>query len=82
MSITMETQKLTVRLPVDDIVFLKRYARNRGITVTEALHRYLCRLREVEDAEIHPEISKITGLAPSDLDAKEVYAKHLEDKHR
>ena len=78
----METQKLTVRLPVDDIVFLKGYARNRGMTVTGALHRYLCRLREVEETEIHPEILKITGLVPSDLDFKATYAKHLIDKHQ
>jgi hypothetical protein len=78
----METQKLTVRLPVDDIAFLKGYARNRGITVTEALHRHLFRMRELERTEIHPEVSNITGLAPSDIDAKDVYSEHLIEKHR
>ncbi len=78
----METQKLTVRLPVDDIAFLKGYARNRGITVTEALHRYLYRMRELERVDIHPEVSNITGLAPSDIDAKDAHSEHLKEKHR
>jgi hypothetical protein len=80
--IAMETQKLTVRLPIDDIAFLKGYARNRGITVTEALHRYLYRMRELARADIHPEVSGITGLAPSDIDAREAYGEHLAEKHR
>lgn len=78
----METQKLTVRLPVDDIAFLKVYARDHGITVTEALHRYLYRMRELERADIHPEVSKFTGLAPSDVDAAAAYSEHLKEKHR
>ncbi len=78
----MATQKLTVRLPVDDIVFLKGYARHCGITVTEALHRYLYRLREMEHADIHPEVSRFTGLVQSDVDAGEALTAHLEEKHR
>ncbi len=78
----METQKLTVRLPVDDVAFLKGYARHRGITVTEALHRYLYRLRELERTDIHPEVSRLAGLAPADVDARELHAAHLEAKHR
>ena len=78
----METQKLTVRLPVDDIAFLKGYARNHGITVTEALHRYLYRLRELEQSDIHPEVSRFAGLAPSDVEARESHAAYLEKKHR
>ena len=61
----METQKLTVRLPVDDIAYLKGYARHSGITVTEALHRYVYRLRELEREDIHPEVSHMAGLAPA-----------------
>jgi hypothetical protein len=80
--IAMETQKLTVRLPADDIAFLKGYARRHRITVTEALHRYLYRLRELEGADIHPEVSRLAGLAPSEIDAKEMQVAHLEEKHR
>ena len=79
---SMATQKLTVRLPAGDIVFLKGYARQHDIMVTEALHRYLCRLREIERADIHPEVSRFTGLVPSDVEATEASAAHLEEKHR
>jgi len=78
----MDTRKLTVRLPADDIAFLKGYARHHGITVTEALHRYLYRLREMERTEIHPEVSRFTGLVPSDVDAREAHAVRLAEKHR
>jgi len=78
----METQKLTVRLPADDIAYLKNYARQQGITVTEALHRYLSRLRGPGSADIHPEVSRLAGLVPSDVDAREEYIKRMESKHR
>ncbi len=74
--------QLTVLLPAGDIAFLKGYARQHGITVTEALHRYLCRLREMERADIHPEGSRFTGLVPSDVEATEAHAAHLEEKHQ
>lgn len=78
----MESRKLTVRLPVDDIAYLKGYARKRGITVTEVLHRYLFRLQELERVDIHPEVSRLTGLVPSEVDAREAYTLHLKEKHR
>lgn len=78
----METQKLTVRLPVDDIAYLKGYARDRGITVTEALRRYLHRLRELEHGGIHPEVAAVSGLVSAQVDAQAVFAEHLDRKHR
>jgi len=78
----METQKLTVRLPVDDITFLKGYARHSGITVTEALRRYVFRLREIERLDIHPEVAQLAGLIPADVDARTEYSAHLEEKYR
>lgn len=78
----MTTRKLTVRLPVDEIAYLKTYAQAHGITVTEMLHRYLDRLRSAGNGAIHPEVSRISGLVPSGKDARADYADHLEDKHR
>lgn len=78
----METQKLTVRLPVEDIAYVKGYARRHGITLTEAVHRYLVRLKDLEPADIHPELSRLSALAPADADAREAYLAHLEKKHR
>ncbi len=41
----METAKLTVCLPKQDLEFAEQYARARRITVSELVDRYLRRLR-------------------------------------
>jgi hypothetical protein len=41
----METVKLTVRLPKNDLDFAKQYAQAHRITVTELIDRYLRSLR-------------------------------------
>lgn len=79
--INMETAKLTVRLPKADLDFAKRYARAHRMTLTELIDRHLRRLRSREESEIHPEIEKISGLLPTDVDAKAEFHQHLLDKH-
>jgi hypothetical protein len=75
--------KLTVRLPNENLGFLKRYAAEHGLTVTEVLDRYLTRLREgAEGRAIHPEVERISGLVPTEVDAEALYHEHLLDKHR
>lgn len=78
----METAKLTVRLPKDDLEFAKRYAREHGMTVTELIDRYLRALQVEPRSKIHPEVERISGLVPVDVDAREIYAEHLLEKHR
>ncbi len=78
----METAKLTVRLPKADIEFAKRYARAHRITLTELIDRHFRRLRSREESEIHPEVEKISGLVPAEVDAEAEYHEHLLDKHR
>lgn len=75
--------KLTVRLPDENLDYLKRYAAEHGLTVTEVLDRFLTRLREgAEQRRVHPEVEKISGLVPDDVDARALYHEHLLDKHR
>ncbi|MGH8502383.1 MAG: DUF6364 family protein [Gammaproteobacteria bacterium] len=78
----METSKLTVRLPADEIRFVKEFAKCHGMTVTEVIHRYFTRLQASHQNAIHPEIAKLAGSIPSDVDAKAEYNQHLDDKHR
>lgn len=78
----METNKLTVRLPADEIRFVKEFAKCHGMTVTEVIHRYFTRLQASHQYPIHPEIAKLTGSIPSNIDAKYEYHQHLDDKHR
>ncbi len=76
----METAKLTVRLPKDDIEFAKRYARAHRITLTDLINRHFRHLRFREKSEIHPDVEKISGLVPADVDAKSSYIEHIRDK--
>ena len=78
----METAKLTVRLPKQDLEFAKQYAQEHRITVTELIDRFLQRLQAGRMSPIHPEIEKISGLVPSDIDAEALYREHLLSKHR
>jgi hypothetical protein len=77
----METAKLTVRLPKKDLEFAKKYAQEHRITVTELIDRYLRRLQGEQPAIIHPDVEKISGLVPADVDAEALYRQHLMEKH-
>jgi hypothetical protein len=52
-------------------------AEAHGVTMTALIERYLRRLQSAEGGPIHPEVRKITGLAPSDIDARALYVDHL-----
>ncbi len=78
----METAKLTVRLPRKDLEFAKRYAQEHRMTVTELIDRYLRRLQTGQTGPIHPEVEKISGLVPPDVDAEELYREYVMSKHR
>jgi hypothetical protein len=78
----METAKLTVRLPKKDLDFAKKYAQEHRITVTELIDRYLRRLQEGQPAAIHPEVERISGIVPADVDVEALYHEHLVNKHR
>ena len=77
----METVKLTVRLPKNDLDFAKEYAQAHRITLTELIDRYLRSLRG-GTGPIHPEVEKISGLIPAEVDARDEYRKHALEKHR
>ncbi len=77
----METVKLTVRLPKSDLEFAKQYAQAHRITVTELIDRYLRSLRGGAGV-IHPEVEKIAGLIPPDLDARAEYREHVLEKYK
>ena len=78
----METRELTVQLPKDDIEFAERYAEEHRMTVAELIDRYLRRLRTGGKASIHPDVERISGLVPPDVDAEALYRAHLLEKHK
>jgi hypothetical protein len=80
---TMETAKLTVRLPKRSLEFAKEYAREHEITVTDLIARYLQRLQAEQPALIHPDVERFSGiLADEDVDDRALYHEHVERKHR
>jgi hypothetical protein len=78
----LRTDKLTVRLPKEDLEFARRYAQEHRVTLTELIDRYLRRLQEAPGVRIHPEVERISGLVPPDVDAEDLYREHLAGKHR
>ena len=75
--------KLTVRLPDESLKFLKRYAAEHGLTVTEVLSRFLTRLQEdASEENIHPKVARVSGILPTEVDAKALYLDHLLEKHQ
>ena len=75
----MENTKLTVHLPRADLEFAKRYSEAHRITVTELIGRYLRSLR-TGTRPIHPEVERIAGLVPPEVDIRVEYGEHLRRK--
>lgn len=82
MSTPLATKKLTVRLPQDDLQFIKRYAKKHNVTVTELVKRYFGQLRQSSDHSIDPRLLAITGLLPKKAGDNQEYYDHLEKKHQ
>lgn len=82
----MARTKLTVRLPTENLEFVKRYAAEHGVTVTDVLNRFLTRLRRGGvGSDLHPSVERLRGLIPADpktRSARDLYHEHLLDKHR
>jgi hypothetical protein len=77
----MDTTKLTIRLPAEDVAFVKGYAKANGLSVTEVIDRYLRRMRALDQQTPHPELDAITGLVPACVDIETEAYRHRQDKH-
>jgi macrodomain Ter protein organizer (MatP/YcbG family) len=78
----MQTVRLTVDLDKAEIDFLKKYARNHGKTISEIINQFITGLKGETQPEIHPEIEKITGILPEDIDFREEYSQYILQKHQ
>jgi hypothetical protein len=77
----IDTIKLTIRLPREDVAFAKDYAKAHGLSVTEVIARYLRRMRALDKQPPMPGLGAITGLVPSDVDAQTEFRRHRQNKH-
>jgi hypothetical protein len=76
-----DTTKLTIRLPREQVQFVKRFAKANGLTVTEVISRYLERLQEKTPEELSPEVQWLVGLIPEDADLDATRLEYLLEKH-
>lgn len=76
-----ETTKLTIRLPAQDVAFVKKYAKDHGVSVTEVIDRYLRRMRQLESHSPSLEVEAISGLLPTEIDAREEFRQYTVRKH-
>jgi hypothetical protein len=78
----MEIMPLTIELPKVDVLFLEEYAKQYQLSISEFIYSLIEQFRASGKYVLHPEIHEILGLLPEDLDAKEAYARHIQEKHR
>ena len=76
-----DTTKLTIRLPREQVQFVKRFAKANVLTVTEVISRYLERLQEKTPEELSPEVQWLVGLIPEDADLDATRLEYLLEKH-
>lgn len=69
----METAELTISLPREDVELAEQYVRAHHLTVNELIVCQLRRLRSDSDDKTHPEVKRISGLVPSDVNARAEY---------
>ncbi len=73
--------RLTIRLPKRDVEFAKGYAKAHGISMAELVDRYVFRIRALGNNAPALESDAISGLIPSDVEAKSEYRQHIRGKH-
>jgi hypothetical protein len=78
----MPTAELTLKLPAEEVEFLKDYAQQHGTTVAELFARYVKLLQKIPSRPPHPATLQFTGLVPEDVDVRELYLQHMIEKHR
>ncbi len=78
----MTTKKLQVELSADDVEFVESYAEKHGKSVAEVLAQYIQRLKSRQSPALHPDVKKITGILPAELDVASDYHQHIVEKHQ
>jgi len=72
---------ITVPLPDEDLAFLRAWSEKQGTSAEEFLARQARNLREHLQRSLHPDVVAATGIFPADLDVKQAYREHIENKH-
>lgn len=78
----MQTMLLTVELPKMDVLFLEEYVKQHQLSMSGLMTDLIEQFRASEQYVLHPDIHEILGIVSEHLDAKEVYARHIQEKHQ
>ncbi len=78
----MTTRTLRIQIPEEDAEFVESYAKKHGKSVDEMLDQFIKELQQQESRHLHPEVQKITGILPEDVDVREEYYRHIRGKHQ
>lgn len=75
--------KLTLKLDSEVIEKAKSYARNKNISLSQLVERYLDFVTTSPDFEITPLVKSLSGIVslPDSYDSKSEYRKHLSAKY-
>lgn len=74
-------EKVTIQLPITELDFLRQYAQKHRVTVPELIERYARNLKAFQKHRIHPDVEKITGILPKDIDVKDMFYQYTLEKH-
>ena len=78
----MAKKILQVELPEEDVNFMESYARKQGKSVSEFIEQYIQQLQTLDAGSLHPEVTRMTGILPEDLDVVSEYHEYIRDKHQ
>jgi uncharacterized protein involved in type VI secretion and phage assembly len=53
---------ITLELPEEDLNFIQRYAKERGISVSDSIDRIISFLRRTENHPLHPDVLALAGI--------------------
>jgi hypothetical protein len=78
----MAKKILQVELPEEDVNFMESYARKQGKSVAEFIEQYIQQLQTRNAGSLHPEVTRMTGILPKDLNVKSEYYEYIREKHQ
>ena len=72
---------LTLELPEEDVSFIRRYANEQGVSVSDSMDRIIAFLRRTEQHPLHPDVLALAGILqgvdPDNARMEAIAKKHL-----
>jgi hypothetical protein len=72
---------ITVPIPDEDLDFLRAYSEAQGLSAEAFLARQAHLLREQLQRPLHPDVASAIGVIAPDIDARNAYRAHSQQKH-